>query len=154
QHDSRADHHAGRNANTLLDLHRCSALGGLTAALSFNVAHSPSPNLSANNCANFSTACSASSPSASMRIFVPGTAASMIICITLFPSASPGSSPNFVTLISLLNELARSTNCIAGRACSPSLFVTMMSFEAVGMGEDSGFGVQGSGRISLLNPEP
>jgi hypothetical protein len=30
--------------------------------------------------------------------------------------------------------LATSTNCIAGRACSPSLLLTTMSLDAVGMG--------------------
>ena len=48
------------------------------------------------------------------------------------PSASPGSSPNLVTLISLLNELAKSTNCIAGRACSPSLLLTRIAVEQLG----------------------
>ena len=114
QHDGRADHHAGGNADAFLDLHRVeccklrvvelqieSAVSSLHPATRHSqLLHSFFSELALEQLGQLRRRpASASSPSASMRSGVPSVAARMIICMTLLPSASPGSSPPLCTVI-------------------------------------------------------
>lgn len=81
-----------------------------------------------------STSWGASAPSALILSFVPTVAASILICIMLFPSASVWP---LLTVTAHLNRFAISTNCIAGRMCSPSAFFISTSVSQTGVSKTS-----------------
>jgi hypothetical protein len=97
-----------------------------------------SPNPLCTSAASASTACSASGPSARMRIELPHSAASIMTPMMLLPFTS---MPSLHNSMSDANVLASRTICAAGRAWSPSWF-TMVACRSI-TGPSGGRGAAG-----------